>query len=188
MTDRSVIDFAARSAQLTEAAILGDRRAFGQLLTLWHPRLLAFARKKAGTEAEDVLQAALLTMAKGLPNLRDPKRFGPWAMTIIARRAADRFDTLRRERRKCEALGAEPDPPVLHQEERLATRDALRKALAELPAEQRTLLTLHYIDGLTGRDIALLLNLPLGTVKSRLHTARNKLRAAYLIQKGDENG
>ena len=193
MDNKAAIDFAARSARLAEAAILGDRDAFGALLAHWHPRLLAFARRKAGADGEDVLQAAAVTIATDLQRLRDPKRFGPWAMTIIARRAADKIDGEVRERQRRDALALEPETAPSDTQNRLATRDALRKALAELPSDQRTLLTLHHIDGMTGPEIARLLGLPTGTVKSRLHTARAKLREAYKtqntpIQKGDHHG
>lgn len=188
MTDQKAFDFALRSARLSEAAILGDPEAFGQLLRLWHPRWLAFARRKAGSDADDILQMASLTIAQNIENLRDPKRFGPWSMTIIARRHADFIDQAVRERRTRDALSMEPPSSSPDTQTTLAVRDALRKALSRLPAEQRTLLTLQYVDGLTGDEISSLLGLPLGTVKSRLHTSRARLREAYTIQKGDENG
>ena len=175
----NALDFATRSTRLAEDASQGDTRAFGLLLKLWHPRLKAFAIRKAGPNGEDVLQMAALRMARDISKLRDPSRFGPWAMTIIARRAADYFAEQTRELRRRDAYAAEPPPPATDPEEQISRRDALQKALADLPAEQRTLLTLHHVDGLNGPDLARLLGLPIGTVKSRLHTARTRLRSAY---------
>ena len=183
MERSDALEFTAQSTRLAERASLGDRKAFGELLRLWHPRLKAFALRKAGAEGEDVLQMAALTLAQDIAKLRDPSRFGPWAMTIIARRAADHFGEQYRETRRRDALAVEhsqtaPDPEI-----DIAQRDCLQKALGALHPAQRTLLTLHHIDGLTGAEIAQLLSLPIGTVKSRLHTARTHLRAAYTSQK-----
>lgn len=180
------LEFAARSTRLAEKASRGDRDAFGHLLKLWHPRLKAFAIRKAGQGGEDVLQMAALCLARDISKLRDPSRFGPWAMTMIARRAADHFAERTREQRRRDAYAAEPQPAAPHPEEIISQRDALTKALGELPAEQRTLLTLHHLDGMGGPEIARLLNLPVGTVKSRLHAARARLREAYHSTKGDE--
>ncbi|MEL6687375.1 MAG: RNA polymerase sigma factor [Pseudomonadota bacterium] len=177
------LEFTAQSTRLAERASLGDRKAFGQLLRLWHPRLKAFALRKAGTDGEDVLQMAALTLAQDIGKLRDPSRFGPWAMTMIARRAADHFGEQYRETRRRDALAAEPNPTQSDPETDIAQRDRLQKALSALPPAPRTLLTLHHIDGLTGPEIARLLSLPISTVKSRLHTARTHLRAAYTSQK-----
>jgi RNA polymerase sigma-70 factor (ECF subfamily) len=182
MKGSNQLEFAARSARLAEAASLGDHRAFAALLRLWHPRLLAFAVRKAGPDGEDVLQMAALTLSQDIQKLRDPSRFGPWAMTIISRRAADHFDHHRRERARRDALAANPMTPEPHPENAAVQRDALIKALGQLSADMRTLLTLHYIDGLTGPEMARLLNLPEGTVKSRLHSARARLRQAYELQ------
>lgn len=88
MRPESGIEFNLRSARLAKRARAGDRSAFEQLLVLWHPRLLAFARRKAGADADDVLQSASLTLSQSLHRLADPTRFGPFALTIIARRAA----------------------------------------------------------------------------------------------------
>lgn len=182
------LEFAARSTRLAEKASRGDRDAFGLLLKLWHPRLKAFAIRKAGPNGEDVLQMASLCLARDMSKLRDPSRFGPWAMTMIARRAADHFAEQAREQRRRDEYAADPRPEPSDPEEQISQRDALTKALSELPAEQRTLLTLHHVDGMGGPEIARLLNLPVGTVKSRLHTARARLREAYQSTKETNDG
>ncbi len=181
MEPENHISFAVRSARLADEARQGSQIAFGQLLQLWHPRLLAFARLKAGSEAEDVLQSASLTLAQSIHRLQDPTRFGPFAMTIIVRRSADMVGANQRERRRRAALSDQPEGPAPDPVRQLA----LRQALSQMPADARTLLTLHHVEGLTGTDLAKLLNLPLGTVKSRLHAARKRLRQIY---EGDSNG
>lgn len=179
MTRKGDMPFARRSTVLATAARDGDDAAFAALLALWHPRLLAFARRKAGGDAEDVLQAASLTLAQNVDRLADPSRFGAFAMTIVARRAADWVDRAVRERRRRDALALQPGAPPADPDRQLA----LRQALSRLDPELRTLLTLHHVEGLTGPELADLLGLPLGTVKSRLHAARKRLRAIY---DGDE--
>ena len=183
MERSSALEFSKQSTRLAEQASRGDRKAFGALLKLWHPRLKAFALRKAGKDGDDVLQMAALTLARDIGRLRDPSRFGPWAMTIISRRAADHFAENHRESRRRDALASEPLPKTFDAEHLLTERQSLQSALNRLAAEQRTLLMLHYLDGLTSSEIARLLNLPIGTVKSRLHTARAHLRAAYTSHK-----
>jgi RNA polymerase sigma-70 factor (ECF subfamily) len=154
----------------------GSRAAFGLLVERWQERLWRHAHRLTGRTdvAWDVLQEAWISITKGLAGLDDPARFGPWAYTIVTRRAADwgRRDgpdeaavPLADER--------EPSAPVPEPSDDV---DALRTALARLPGEQRALLSLHYVDGFDVAAIAEILAVPEGTVKSRLHTAREHLR------------
>ena len=78
-------------------------------------------------------------------------------------------------------MGAAPDPADAPAPEADPDSDgnditALRQAIRKLPADHRVVLTLHYLDGLSVREIARALDIPSGTVKSRLHNARNILR------------
>lgn len=164
----------------------GDKIAFELLYRRWHAKLLRFAfRQTNNTDAaEDVMQEAALTIAKNITRLDDPSLFGPWAYTIVRRRAADYIARVVKERRIKTEIEQRPAP-----QEGLTPEDALsvKQALLFLPSADRLLLKLFYNDGMSGPEIAAGMGLPLGTIKSRLFSAREKLRLAYNIHpKGDK--
>ncbi|MEP4050667.1 MAG: sigma-70 family RNA polymerase sigma factor [Litorimonas sp.] len=164
-------------------AIDGDLPAFDLLYRRWHPRLLRLASRLTGNsdEARDVMQDAALTIARDIHKLRDPARFSAWAYTIVRRRASDYIDRAIRVRKaalEMEVQIAEHDP------ERALS---LRQALSQLPDVDRLMLALFYIDGLRGTEMAAALGIPLGTLKSRLFTARKKLKSIYEVNQGDQN-
>lgn len=163
-------------------AIEGDRAAFESLYRRWHPRLLRLARRltRHPDEALDVLQEAALTIARDIHKLRDPARFSPWAYTIIRRRAADHIGKAVRRREHESALVQ--DDIDAAEDENLS----LRQALLRLSETDRLMLTLFYLDGLRGTEMAAALGIPLGTLKSRLFTARQKLKSIYSPSEGDE--
>jgi len=162
----------------------GDESALPQLVDRWHGRLTAHARRLTGDAdaAREASQEAWLAIVRGLPRLNDPARFAPWAYRIltykcrdwIRRRSRDRARGLRHQ----SAAGAEtsipaPTPDQSADEPMTAVRAAMRR----LSADHRAVLDLHYLDGLGVMEIALALGVPAGTVKSRLHHARGRLRA-----------
>jgi RNA polymerase sigma-70 factor (ECF subfamily) len=161
----------------------GDARAFDLLYRRWHPQLLRFAYRLTGNpdEARDVMQEAALTIARDIHKLRDPARFSAWAYTIVRRRAADHIEISVRARKLASDM---PEPDIqIGAEARLS----LRQALARLPESDQLMLTLFYVDGLRGTEIAAALGIPLGTLKSRLFTARQKLKTIYETEIGDQN-
>ena len=165
----------------------GDKRAFELLYRRWHPKLLRFAYRltRDPDAAQDVMQDAAVTIAKNISRLERPSRFSAWAYTIVRRRAADYIAIAVKQRRVKAQAGQNALP-----EEKLSPDEtlSLKQALARLPEEDCLLLKLFYTDGMKGSEIAAGMNLPLGTVKSRLFTARQKLKSTYQINpKGDKN-
>jgi len=161
----------------------GDRQAFDLLYRRWHPKLLRFACRltRNGDEARDVMQDAALVIARDIGKLRAPEQFSAWAYTIVRRRAADHIH------RAVRAREVARDMPVQDERDDAADRDlTLRQALSELAEAERLMLTLFYVDGLQGREMAAALGIPLGTLKSRLFTARQKLKAIYNETEGDK--
>lgn len=161
-------------------ARLGRARDLAALIDLAQPRLLAHARRLSDDPetARDIVQAAWGAIVRGLPGLRDDRAFLPWALAIVGRRAAREWARQRRERAVAAELArdaAEPraDPPDM------------TEAVAALPAAQRATLALIYTEGLTVAEAAAALDIPPGTVKTRLMHARNRLRA---ILTGDDHG
>jgi len=157
----------------------GKSEAFRRLVEHWQERLWRHAFRLTGRDdaAWDVLQEAWLAIANGIGKLQEPARFPAWAYTIVTRRAADWVaGVVRRE-------GREEDPRATLLEEQAAPEpeadgavQLLRRALRRLPREQRVLLSLHYVDGFGVREMGTILDVPEGTVKSRLHHARSQLR------------
>lgn len=174
---------------LVAAARTGDRRAFGELALAWQPKLLAHAYRLTGDHdmARDVTQDAWMHIVRGLPHLHDTATFPAWAYRIVTRRTADIIRRLQRQRRTNAAYEAEPRLAETSAAEAEAAADAgpLHKAMADLPAAQRAPVALHYIEGFSVAEIATVLEVPAGTIKTRLMHARKKLRAAL---EGEKNG
>lgn len=156
---------------------LGDAEAFGHLVGRWQPRLLRHARcfTRDAEAARDVVQESWVAIVNGLRTLRDPASFRAWALRIVANKARDwvrREGARRRARRRA---GAESAPRRAEPPSDSVGR--VRAGLQELEPGQRCVLTWHYLEGMTVTEIAEALGIPEGTVKSRLHYARNALRA-----------
>lgn len=156
----------------------GDARAFELLYKRWHAPLLRFAVRQMGDAeaAKDVIQDAALAMAKNIHRLNDPEMFSSWAYTIVRRRAADHISANMKDRALKFSFAEGGRQPV---PEQTVTSLALRQGLAQLPEDQRLLLTLFYVEGLTGPELSAAMGVPLGTIKSRLFAAREHLKLIY---------
>ena len=129
----------------------------------------------SASDAEDAVQDALLTAWRGYRSLRDQDRFRPWFDRIVVNTCRDR---LRRRRivrfvpiEGDAAAAADPFATVL-------ARDSVLQHLGVLGADERVIVVLHYWADLRLEDVASRLDVPLGTVKSRLHRALERMRAA----------
>jgi len=169
---------------LVLAAQAGEVDAFERLAERWHPRLLRHARRLTldAEGADEAVQDAWVAVARGLRKLSDPARFGPWALRITGRRCADwigRRQRIRRRSTQLDAAAAAAAPA--RRDDPDASLARVRDALRLLGADQRLLLALFYVDGLSVAQIAGTLGIPPGTVKSRLFHARERLRAAVEV-------
>ena len=165
---------------------LGEPEAFDDLIALWHAPLWLFIRRMSGQdeEAQDILQDVWLRVIRGIARVRDGSRLRGWLFGIARRVLMDR---LRRQYAvppasevDTEDLAAESDPP-----DRDSDLEALDAALETLPLIEREVLTLFYLRDLSLVEIADALDIPIGTVKSRLFRARRLARAA--LQKEAES-
>lgn len=158
-----------------------DRAAFARLFGHFAPRVKGFLMK-SGTEAgiaEDCAQDVMVTVWNKA-HLFDPSRasVSTWVFTIARNR---RIDLARRERRpEPEDLGWGPEPETAQDDSVMLQQETelLGRALAELPARQRELIEKCYFGDLSHREIADVTGLPLGTIKSRIRLALDKLRHA----------
>ncbi len=164
--------------ELVVRAQAGDEEAFSQLAFATGDRLFTVAHRilRDVDLAEDAAQQAIVTIWRELPGLRDPGRFDAWSYRVLVNAC---YAEARKERRwspglrvlETDAGGADPALSV-------ADRDQLERAFRRLSAEQRAVLVLqHYLD-LTLNQIAELLGVPVGTVRSRVHYAKRAMRAA----------
>jgi RNA polymerase sigma factor (sigma-70 family) len=156
---------------------LGEPDAFDALIRRWHRPLWVYIRRMTGRDedAKDVLQDVWLRTVRGIPRLRDASRLRGWLFGIARRVLMDRL----RRQYATPAIGsldgedAEPEPEPPDREAELA---ALDEALETLPLVEREVLTLFYLRDLSLAELAETLNIPVGTVKSRLFRARRMLR------------
>ena len=163
---------------IVERASSGDRQAFAQLAAEASDRLYSVAIRilRDADAASDALQSALVQIWRDLPRLRDADRFDAWSYRIIARGCRDE---LRRRRRRLSALSLFPgDAAIGDVQVSVSLRDELERAFQRLSAEHRAVLVLRYYEDMSTAGISETLGLSEGTVKSRLHYAREALRAA----------
>src|SRR3954453_18246056 len=126
--------------------------------------------------AEDIAQEAFLAAVRALDRFDRRRPFGPWLHRIVVNRAIDwaRARSLRAEVAADESFVADPDPP--------AELPELVRALAELPPDQRAVIVLRYLLEYTPGEIAELLDLPRGTVNSRLRRGLDALKSDESVQ------
>lgn len=165
-------------AELVYRARRGDREAFGVLAGGAVDRLYGIARfiLRDAELAEDATQDALVRAWRDLPSLRDVERFDAWLYRLIVRACAD---IGRHRRRYRAALTIVPHEPVeLDRASELADRDVVERGLRRLNDAQRSILVLTFYLGYSPGEAAEVLDIPVGTAKSRLHYAVEALRAA----------
>ncbi len=165
---------------LVASAKAGDRAAFSQLAERWQPKLLSHAYRLIGDAetARDIVQDGWRDIVAGLNRLDDVALFPAWAYRIISRRAADTIRRFQRQRKLSTSYAYEPRPKAISSSsiESTADRSALQKAIDALPPEQGAAIALHYLEGFSISEISAALLVPAGTIKTRLMSARKKLR------------
>jgi RNA polymerase sigma-70 factor (ECF subfamily) len=153
------------------AAQAGSLVAVEQLYRAHWPRAYraAYLVVHDAAGAEDIAQEAFLAAVRSLDRFDRRRPFGPWLHRIVVNRAIDwaRARSLRREAELVEATASDPDPP--------RELPALLVALAALPPEQRAVIVLRHLLEYTPGEIAELLELPRGTVNSRLRRGLDQL-------------
>jgi RNA polymerase sigma-70 factor (ECF subfamily) len=152
----------------------GDAAAFADLVGRYYHRLGGYLRRLIGEgEAADALQDVWLAVWRGLPRLADPAAFPAWAFRIARDRA---FRELRR--RGLPSLPADETIPATDKDEGLAPDEAagLHAALDRLPPAHRDVLLLRFAEEMGYDQIAAVVGVPVGTVRSRIHYAKRALR------------
>lgn len=155
-------------------AQLGEREALERLVRAWHGPVHRFLRSRLpdGAEVGDASQEVWLRALRGLPRLEERARFAGWLFGIARRVLVDRLR--QRSRRRIDPEAAVDTATAADVEDELDL-DALRAGLERLPAPDRAAIQLYHLDGLSIEESAAVLDVPPGTVKSRLHRARRTL-------------
>lgn len=171
---------------LVAEARLRNPQAVSALIRLRGPRLLVHATRLLGERdlAQDAVQEAWIEILRGLPGLRNHAAFPAWATRIVTRRCARIIRGLQRTR----AITRDAPPistvvagsPVDDQQQ-------LRWAIDQLPPAQAATIALFYLEDMRLSEVAIALDVPEGTVKSRLSLARRTLRDLLKGEEDDKN-
>ena len=167
----------AADDELVRRARQGDRDAFARLIEPRVLRLLRIASVILGNEADayEAAQEALIAAWLKLPALRDSDRFDAWLNRTLVNKSRD---AVRRRRRVREIDMAIGDVATDDSTAAVAEQTAVLAAFDRLSVEQRHLLVLHHVEELPLTEIAQRLDIPVGTAKSRLWSARQALQRA----------
>jgi RNA polymerase sigma-70 factor (ECF subfamily) len=165
--------------ELVERAQQGDESAYAALAVRIGDRLYAAAHHilRDTGRAEDAAQQAMIDIWRMLPQLKDPDRFQAWAYRIVVRAAY--AEAGRQRLWGLRTLGTTADRSFAPDHAAaVADRDQLARGFQRLPVDHRAVVVLKHYAGLSNEEIAAALDIPEGTVRSRLHYSLRTLRAA----------
>jgi RNA polymerase sigma factor (sigma-70 family) len=164
----------------------GDSRAMEELVRLWEDRLFYFVRRLVGTEADawDVLQETWMKAIGAIRRIDDPRRLPAWLYRIARCTAASHW----RGRYKTDALREDDadvgDVAAPEEDLRFDDAEQVHFGLSRISLAHREVLVLHFLDDLSLEEMAEVLDVPSGTVKSRLHYAKRALHAVLEQEEG----
>jgi RNA polymerase sigma factor (sigma-70 family) len=174
---------------LVQRAQAGDLEAFGMVVTRFQDMAYAQAYAMLGDAhlAEDAAQEAFIDAYVSLPRLREAAAFPAWFRKIVFKHA-ERF--VRGKHAMLVPLDAAPELPALTLDpaavaEMHEINDLVRKAVATLPPHERSAIVLYYLAGVAYKDVAAFLEVPVSTVKKRLHDARKRLKQRMIDMESD---
>jgi RNA polymerase sigma factor (sigma-70 family) len=164
----------------------GDRSAFSSIVEMWERPLFYYVRRLAPSEADtwDILQDTWLKVFRSVGSLRDARTLPAFLYRTARNTAISRL----RLREHQEALNSSSEDCIdSHADEFAAFDNAeqVHHALDRLPVAQREALTLYFLQDLSLDEMAAVLGVPLGTVKSRLHYAKRAIR--NILTQGDNH-
>ena len=165
----------------------GDPQALAALIDRWRGPLYAFLWRRAGDGADDLFQESWIRVARARDRFDSSRRFSTWLFQIANNLCRDRWRRLDARRRALDsyhaetrASGADVSAPALPADTQLARR------IESLPDRLREVLVLRYYHDRSEAEIAEILGIPRGTVKSRLHAAVRAARQLVLEADADE--
>ncbi len=164
-----------RNAMLVLRIKNGEAELIKELIVNNYDRVYKYIRFKTGDEhlSYDLTQEVFIRLINALEDYREQTYFNAFLMKIARNALADHFRSRREEVSLDEA---EYNIPADVFEDVLSRKDAVRRALMRLPAEQRDAVLLKFVSGLKSREIAEITNVNVSTVKSRIHIGKEKLK------------
>ncbi len=185
--DQSILD---TDSVLVHRCLQGDQQSFRQLYRRHQQRVRSTLYQLCGTSLlDDLVQEVFLRAWKGLPRLRQTSHFSTWLYRISWNVACDQRQQFAKARREQSlynqqalnnaATVQQTAPDLMH----LHYQDLVQRGLRELSFEHRAVLVMHDLEEIPQKEVAEILGIPVGTVKSRLFHARDNLRQ-FLKQQG----
>ena len=156
----------------------GDRKAFAEIYERFKGRVysLAYRLLLGAAEAEDVSQEAFTRAYRYIRSFDDHLSFEAWLSRIVYNLCLDLRRNFLRDQERIAGYLREREPSKNNSELSLGDEEALQNYLAQLDDEDRAIVTLYYLEDHTYEEVSQILQIPMGTVKSRLSRARDKLR------------
>ncbi len=157
----------------------GDSRAFSMLVEKWHGKVLsqAYYQMKDRDGAQDVVQEVWTSVLKSIHNLKDPQKFSSWLYRIVYLKSVDWVRQKKKDRDKLEnqweIKQQFEDTTVEEEEFKIAM---ILNSLQEMKQSERMIIRLFYLEGQHIRAISEIMDIPVGTVKSKLFYAREHLK------------
>jgi RNA polymerase sigma-70 factor (ECF subfamily) len=185
----------ASDEELVSRYVRGEQRAFDDIVQRYHRRVYAIALRMTGNpeDARDVCQDVFINAMRALRRFRGDAMLSTWFHRVAINASTDH---LRRQRRHLgpglddvpERAADEPDPA--ERAEGASRAEAVHAGLKDISDEHRAVLVLHDLQGLDYAEVADVLGVPLGTVKSRIHRARSELarRLGHLRETEPQGG
>jgi RNA polymerase sigma factor (sigma-70 family) len=177
---------------LIQQILSGDQNAFTALVTKYQKQVHAFAWRKLGDFhlAEEITQDAFLKVYNQLWTLRDPSRFAAWLYAIVKNCCLACFRKMQLPIESLEAMPEAALERVFYNQYLEEQRDdiadekrheVVKHLLNKLPENEQTVITLHYLGDMRCEEISEFLEVPVNTIKSRLHRARKRLKEEELM-------
>ncbi len=177
----------AIDARLVTQYLSGDANALTELVKRWH-RLFcekAYWLVKDADVAKDIAQDSWKTIIVKIDRLQDPKRFGSWALRIVYTKALDSINLSKRIHNNLELYKYQQDILTDENETNESLKKVLSKAIKNLVEHQQVVIKLFYVEDYSLNEISEILNISVGTAKSRLFHAREKLKDVLKEKRND---
>ncbi|MDI3516340.1 MAG: hypothetical protein PWP09_406 [Thermotogota bacterium] len=163
-----------------------DKEAFERFFYEYAPRIGSIAKSYLGTDdVDDIVQEVFIHILKGIKRFRGESKLSTWLYRITINVCNDFLKKRKRHIEELVDFGDEEEPPyfepasdtdVVKEVLEELSMDAMNRIMEKLSPSDRLLITMRDVDGLSYEEMANILGVPIGTVKSRLHYARGKLR------------
>jgi len=174
-----MIDKDQSDSILIKRYISGNKLSLQLLVKKWHSTFCkkAFWVVRDKELAKDIAQECWMIIIKNLSSLKNTESFKSWALRIVYTKSIDAHNRRLKELKKIKNLDNTIYDAVAENETRFTKKSKLLRAINNLSDEQQSIIRLFYVQEYSIKEIGVFLNIPIGTVKSRLFTAREKLKS-----------